>query len=88
MRRNVRKRTFGRGRPVKIQMSLRIREVWSESSLGAFGIANETTFLYADNKDAEQIARMRRLIWVFYGARLRMHVFSCRLKWSKCVSCN
>ena len=33
---NVSKRTFGHVRPAKIQISLRIRLVWSESSLGAF----------------------------------------------------
>ena len=35
MSRNVRKRTFGHVRPAKIQISLRIRAVWSESSLAA-----------------------------------------------------
>ena len=34
MSRNVRKRTFEHVRPAKIQISLRIRAVWSESSLG------------------------------------------------------
>ena len=48
-RRNVRKRTFGHVHPAKIQISLRIRAVWSESSLGAFWIAKEATFLDADN---------------------------------------
>ena len=36
MSRNVRKRTFKNVRPAKIQIRLRIRAVWSESSLGAF----------------------------------------------------
>ena len=36
MQRNVRERTFGHVRPAKIQISLRIRAGWSESSLGAF----------------------------------------------------
>ena len=49
--RNVRKRTFGHVRPVKIQISLRISAVWSESSLGAFRIAKDAKFLYADNED-------------------------------------
>ena len=30
-RRNIRKRTFGQVRPMKIQISMRIRAVWSES---------------------------------------------------------
>ena len=53
--------------PAKIQISLRIRAVWSESSLGAFSIAKDTKFLHADNEDSDQTARMRRLIWVFFG---------------------
>ena len=38
---NVRKRSFRNVRPAKIQISLRIRAVWSESSLGAFRIARD-----------------------------------------------
>ena len=52
-------------RLAKIQISLRIRAVWSESSLGAFRIAKDAKILYADIEDSEQTARMRRLIWVF-----------------------
>ena len=44
MSRKVRKRTFGRLRPAKIQISLRIRAVWSESSLGAIKIAYDAKF--------------------------------------------
>ena len=51
MNRNVRKRTFGHVRPVKIQISLRIRAVWSESSLGAFWIAKDEKSSHADNGD-------------------------------------
>ena len=36
MNRNVSKRNFGHVRQAKMQISLRIRTVWSESSLGAF----------------------------------------------------
>ena len=43
---NVRKLTFGHRRPAKFQISLRIRAVWSESSLGAFWIANDAWFLH------------------------------------------
>ena len=63
----VRKHISGNGRPVKIQISLCIRAVWSESSLGALWIAKNTNFLHADNEDSDQTARMRRLIWVFIG---------------------
>ena len=38
----------------KIQISLRIRAVWSESFLDAFWIAKATTFLYADSEDSDQ----------------------------------
>ena len=41
--------------------------VWSESSLGAFWIAIDAKVLHADNGDSNQPARMRRLIWVFFG---------------------
>ena len=60
--RNVRKRAFGYLRQVKIQISLRIRAGWSESSLGAFWIAKDTKFLNAGSEDSDQRARMRRLI--------------------------
>ena len=55
--RNVRKRTFGHVHPVKIQISLRIRAVWSECSLGAFWIAIGAKFLRADNEDSGHTAR-------------------------------
>ena len=54
MSRNIRKRTFGNVRPAKIQISLRIRAVWSESSLGAFWIAKDASFLHADNEYTDQ----------------------------------
>ena len=38
-------------RPAKIQISLRIRAVWSESSLSTFWEANDVEFLHADNED-------------------------------------
>ena len=37
-------------RPAKIQISLRIRAVWSESSLGAFWIAKDAAFLDVANE--------------------------------------
>ena len=65
--RNIMKRTFGHVRPVKILIRLRMRAVWSESSLGASWIAKGAKFLHADNEDSDQTARLRRLIWVFVG---------------------
>ena len=58
---NVRKRTFGHVRPAKIQISLRIRAVWSESSLSAFWIAKDAKFVHADSL---------MMIWVFVGRTL------------------
>ena len=52
----------------KIQISLGIRAVWSEASLGAFWIAADAKFLHADIEDSDQTARIRRLIWVFVGS--------------------
>ena len=37
--------------PVKIQISLGIHSVWSESSLGTFWIAVDAKFLYVDKDD-------------------------------------
>ena len=64
---NVRDRTFSHVRPAKIQISLRIRAVWSESSLGAFWVAKGAKFLHADNNVSDQTAPVRRLICVFVG---------------------
>ena len=49
---NFRKRTFWRVRIAKIQISLRIRDVWSESLLSAFWIAMYLRFLHADKEDS------------------------------------
>ena len=70
MRLNVRKRTFAYERPVyerpvKIQIRLRIRAVWSESLLDAFWIAKDAKFLHAVYGDSDQTLQMRSLIWVF-----------------------
>ena len=49
--RNVRKRTFGHVCPAKFQISMRLRAVWSESSLGAFWIGKDAKFLHEGNED-------------------------------------
>ena len=67
MSRKVRKRTFGHVHPAKIPISLRIRAVWSESSLGAIWITRDIKFIQADIGNSDQIARMRRVIWAFVG---------------------
>ena len=51
--------------PAKTQISLGIRQVWSESTLCAQWVAKDLSFLHVDNEDADQIGRMPMLIWVF-----------------------
>ena len=47
------KRTLEHMRTVKIQISLRMRVVWLESSLSAFWIAKDAKFLQAENEDSD-----------------------------------
>ena len=42
-------------RPAKFQISLRIRAVWSESSLDAFWIGKDAKFIYEDNEDTDKV---------------------------------
>ena len=58
MSRIVRKLTFGNVRQAKIKMILRIRAVWSESSLAIFCKAKDAQFLYADKEDSVNTTRM------------------------------
>ena len=48
-------------RPAKIQISLGIRPVWSESSLCVHWVAKDARFLHADSEDSDQTGRMPRL---------------------------
>ena len=57
MSRNVRKRTFVPVHPVNIQISLRKRTVWSESSLCAFWIAKDANFLQV--RTSRSLIRLR-----------------------------
>ena len=59
------KRTYGRVRPAKIQISLRIRAGRSVASLDAFGLGQNARFLYSNNEDSDRTAWIRRLISVF-----------------------
>ena len=61
-------------RPVKTQINLGIRPVWSESSLCAHWVAKDPSFLSADSEDSDQTG----LIWVFAGRTLTLLVLSCR----------
>ena len=64
--------------PVKTQISLGIRPVWSESSLCAQWVAKGTRFLHADSEYSDQTGWMPRLICVFAGRTLILLVLSCR----------
>ena len=57
--------TFRHVRPAKIQISLRIRAVWSESSLDAVWIAKDVKFLHVYTEDSGQTAWIGKLISVF-----------------------
>ena len=63
-------------RPEKIQISLCIRAVWSESVLGTFWIAKYAKFLDTDNGNSNKTARIRRLIWTFVGRTCQTVLFS------------
>ena len=54
-------------RPVRTQISLGIRPVWSESLLCALLVAKDPNFLHADSQNSDQTGWMPRLIWVFAG---------------------
>ena len=51
--------------PVNTQISLGIRQVWSESLMCAHWVAKDPMFVHADSEDSDQTGRMPRLIWVF-----------------------
>ena len=72
---NVRKRTFRYERPARIQIRLRIRAVWSESSLGAFWISQDSEFLHADNTDSLVAVDAQADL----SSPLRKHAYSNRL---------
>ena len=65
-------------RPAKTQISLRIRPVWSESSLSAGRNLWSSATHWAHNVDSDQTGRIPRLIWDFAGRRLILLVLSCR----------
>ena len=65
-------------RPAKTQISLGIRQVWSELLLCAQSVANDPRFLRADSEDSNQTGLMPRLSWVFAGRTLILLALSCR----------
>ena len=60
--RNMRRCTFVNVHPTKIQISLRIRAVWSEFSLGEIWVANDAKFPHGYNEYSDQTAGIRRMI--------------------------
>ena len=65
-------------RPAKTQLSLRIRPVWSESSLSARRKPGFLATHWAHSEDSDQTGRMPRLNWVCAGRTLILFVLSCR----------
>ena len=65
-------------RPVKTQISLGIRPVWSESSLSAWRKHGSLATHWAHSEDSDQTGRMPRLILVFAGHTVTLLVLSCR----------
>ena len=66
------------GRPVKTQISLGVRPVWSESSLSAWRNIGSLVTHWAHSEDSDQTGRMPRLIWAFAGRTATLSVLSCR----------
>ena len=58
MSRDMTKPTKWHVRPVKTQISLGIRLVWSQFSLCAEWAAKDSSFLHADSEDSDQTGRM------------------------------
>ena len=54
-------------RPANTQISLGIRQIWSESSLCTQWVSKDASFLHVDSEDSDQTGRMPRLICVFAG---------------------
>ena len=77
---SVRKRTIRHVRLAKIQISLRIRAVWSESSLDAFWIAKDASFLMRKTKtDAQADLNLHhyentpiQIHWDFYHQKMKI----------------
>ena len=76
MSRLVTKPTKWHVRPVKTQISLGIRPVWSESSLSAWRKLGSLATHWAHSKDSDQTGQMPRLIWVFAGPTVILLVLS------------
>ena len=62
--------------PAKTQISLGIRQVWSESSLSAWTKLGSLATHWAHSEDSNQTGWMPRLIWVFAGCTVILLVLS------------
>ena len=60
--------------PAKTQISLGIRPVWTESSLGAWRKLRSLATHWAHSEDSDQTGRMPRLILVFTGCTVTLLV--------------
>ena len=79
---NSRKRNFWHVRPANIQISLRIREVWSESSLGAFWIAKDALFCVCTTKTRISLRKCAGWFKSSFSLHVRRYVVSrCGSKW-------
>ena len=65
MSHSMRKRTFWHVRPTQTHISLRIRAIWSESSMSVWRNFAFMAIQNASSEDSDQTVRMRRLIWIF-----------------------
>ena len=63
-------------RPVKTQISLGIRPVWSEFSLSAWKNLGSLATYWVHSKDSHQTGQMPRLIWVLAGHTVILLVLS------------
>ena len=73
-------------RPVKAQISLGVRPVWSESSLSAWRKLGSLATHWAHSEDSDQTGRMPRLIWVFAGRTCHFVGFAMRwIIWYTCI---
>ena len=76
MNSNTSKRTFCYVRVAKIQFGLRIRAVWSESSLGAFWRAKGANFFIRTTKTLIRLRGCAGWSESSLGANVRRYVFS------------
>ena len=86
--RGLRKHTFRHARPTKTQISLRIRAVWSESSLSAWRNCTSLAVQNATSEDYDQSARMRtdmKLRWVHIEGWSQDCSITCKYSWNPCL---